>query len=174
MPTMMYVHIGSPDPSLRIHTYAAGVLVPEDFVVPRELRTDWCRLVPLGPEYNEADYAAWMSSITHLQRTPGFEEHGWPPDGGIPIDENRADLVRHADEFAKRIAFAYTVLRLDADEVIGCVYLNPPDDPAAPADAVDVRSWVRADIADRDTELRAVVRDWLASTWPFTTVRYAD
>jgi hypothetical protein len=145
------------------------MLVPEGFEVPRELRTERFRLEPLGPAHNESDYAAWMSSIKHLQNTPGFADHGWPPDEGLPIEENLADLVRHADEFQKRLAFAYTVLRPDADEVIGCVYL----DPAEAAGSVDVRSWVRADVAELDGALRTAVRDWLAASWPFDSVAYA-
>jgi hypothetical protein len=145
------------------------MLVPEDFVVPRELRTEQFRLQPLGPQHNEADYAAWMSSIKHLQTTPGFADHGWPPDAGLPIEENLADLKRHADEFERRIAFAFTVLRPEDDEVIGCVYFDPAD----VAGTVNVRSWVRADVAGLDGVLRAVVRDWLATSWPFDSVAYA-
>jgi hypothetical protein len=145
------------------------MLVPEGFEVPRELRTEWFRLEPLGPQHNDSDYAAWMSSIKHLQTSPGFAGHGWPPDEGLPIEENLADLVRHADEFEKRLAFAYTVLRPDADEVIGCVYFDPTEQ----AGAVDVRSWVRADVAELDATLRTTVRDWLSSSWPFDSVTYA-
>jgi hypothetical protein len=145
------------------------MLVPEDFEVPRGLRTERFRLEPLGPAHNESDYAAWMSSIKHLQTTPGFADHGWPPDEGLPIEENLADLVRHADEFQKRLAFAYTVLQPDADEVIGCVYFDPTDT----AGTVDVRSWVRADVAELDGVLRTTVRDWLAASWPFDSVAYA-
>ncbi|CAN5701970.1 hypothetical protein BH09ACT7_BH09ACT7_01690 [soil metagenome] len=146
------------------------MLVPEGFVVPREMRNERFRLEPLGPQHNESDYAAWMSSIKHLQGTPGFADHGWPPDEGLPIEENLSDLVRHADEFDRRVAFAYTVLRPEVDEVIGCVYLDPADT----AGAVKVRSWVRADVAELDGVLRAAVRDWLASAWPFEYVSYAQ
>ena len=145
------------------------MLVPEDFVVPRDMHTDQFRLEPLGPQHNEADYAAWMSSIKHLQTTPGFADHGWPPDEGLPIEENLADLHRHADEFEGRIAFAFTVLRPEDDEVIGCVYFDPAEVPGA----VQVRSWVHADVAELDGVLRAAVRDWLATSWPFDSVEYA-
>src|ERR1700712_5393047 len=107
-----------------------GPLVPDDFVVPRELRTDAFLLEPLGPQHNAADLAAWMSSIEHIQSTPGFAGHGWPPDEGFTADANLADLVQHADEFEQRVAFAYTVLRPNGDaaaepDVIGCLYVNP-------------------------------------------------
>jgi hypothetical protein len=35
-----------------------------------------------------------------------------------------------------------------------------------------VSSWVRADQASRDASLRAVVRDWLSSAWPFQAAHY--
>src|SRR5690348_1322212 len=96
-------------------------LVPDDFVVPRELRCAEFRLEPLGPDHNARDHQAWMSSIPHLQATPGFEDHGWPPDEGFSAEQNLGDLQRHADEFERRVAFAYSVLRPDSDDVIGCV-----------------------------------------------------
>jgi hypothetical protein len=147
-----------------------GPLVPADFVVPRELRTPDFRLEPLGPQHNAADHAAWMSSIGHIQTTAGFADHGWPPDQGFSAEANLADLVQHADEFERRVAFAYTVLRPDPDpDVIGCLYFDPGDSPGT----VDVRSWVRADVADLDGVLRQAVREWLARSWPFDEVSYA-
>ena len=143
--------------------------VPADFEVPRELRTPRFRLEPLGPRHNASDLAAWMSSITHIQSSPGFANYGWPPDGGFTAEANLVDLVRHADEFERRVAFAYTVLRPDADDVIGCVYV----DPGARPGSADVRSWVRADVADLDPVLRHAVRAWLAEAWPFADVEYA-
>ena len=88
---------------------------------------------------------------------------------GYSADRNLADLVQHAAEFEQRVAFAYTVLRPDADDVIGCLYLNPGPRPGA----VDVRSWVRTDVAPLDGVLRQEVRDWLAQAWPFDEVEYA-
>jgi hypothetical protein len=143
--------------------------VPVDFEVPRELRAAQFRLEPLGPQHNTADLAAWMSSIKHIQSTPGFAGYGWPPDEGFTPEANLGDLVRHADEFEQRVAFAYTVLRPDADDVIGCLYVNPGPRPGT----ADVRSWVRADVADLDGVLRRTVRDWLAQSWPFDEVAYA-
>jgi hypothetical protein len=139
--------------------------------VPRELRTASFRLEPLGPEHNDADLAAWMSSIAHIQSTAGFAERDWPPDEGYTTEANLEDLVQHADEFERRVAFAYTVLRPTESvaDVIGCLYLDPGDRPGV----VDVRSWVRADVAELDGVLRQVVREWLTETWPFDEIAYA-
>src|SRR5687768_17071074 len=99
--------------------------VPEHFAVPRTLRTDVFRLEPLGPQHNAADYAAWTSSIDHIRATPGFGNRSWPRHG-ITLEENLADLKRHAADFADRTGFTYAVLDHHA-EVIGCVYIYPSE-----------------------------------------------
>jgi hypothetical protein len=144
-------------------------LVPEHFAVPTHLRCPRFRLEPLGPQHNAGDHAAWMSSIVHLQRTPGFEDRGWPPDEGYSAGRNLADLQEHADEFERRVAFAYSVLDPDSEDVIGCVYIDPGDSEGN----ASVRSWVRADVAELDVPLRKAVRDWLAESWPFNEIDYA-
>jgi hypothetical protein len=144
--------------------------VPEGFEAPRGLETPAFRLEPLGPQHNDSDHAAWSSSIAHIRATPGFEGHGWPPLEGMSLEENRSDLQGHADDFAARTGFTYTVLAPDGDEVIGCVYLYPARDGEHDARA---RSWVRADVRELDAELYRVVSQWLAEAWPFERVVYA-
>ena len=96
--------------------------VPPDFVVPTEVTFGDLRLVPLGPEHNAADYAAWTSSIDHIRATPGFPDGSWPM--LMPVSENLRDLERHAEDFRLRRGFTYTVLDANG-EVIGCVYIYP-------------------------------------------------
>jgi hypothetical protein len=144
--------------------------VPEGFVVPRGLSGPGFRLVPLGPEHNESDHAAWTSSIDHVRATPGFQGSDWPPAEGMSLAENRDDLERHARDFADRRGFTYTVLAPDADEVIGCLYIYPLRGADGEA---DVRSWVRADVAELDAPLHTAVSRWLAEAWPFERVQYA-
>jgi RimJ/RimL family protein N-acetyltransferase len=143
------------------------VFVPVDFVVPLRLETPRFRLEPLGPEHDDADYRAWSSSMEHIRATPGWEESSWPRD--MTLEENRADLQRHADDFEKRSGFTYTVLEPDGD-VVGCVYIYPSSN-----DRHDVRvaSWVRASCAELDAPLWRAVSDWLAAEWPFENVEYA-
>ncbi|GAA1009647.1 hypothetical protein Aple_021750 [Acrocarpospora pleiomorpha] len=141
--------------------------VPDDFAVPRELVTPAFRLEPLGPQYNEADHAAWTSSIGHIRATPGFENRTWPPADGMPITENLSDLERHAKDFAERRGFTFTVLD---DTVIGCVYIYPAkDDPQV----TRVHSWVTASRAQLDKPLYTAVSAWLAADWPFEKIEYA-
>src|SRR4051812_5367043 len=99
---------------------AANTCVPDDFTAPRELVTERFRLEPLGGRHNEADYAAWTSSIDHIRSTPGFEGRDWPPAEGMPLEQNLDDLVRHSDDFERRTGFTYTVLEPGSGEVIGC------------------------------------------------------
>ena len=126
------------------------------------------RLEPLGPEHNEADHSAWMSSIEHIRATPGFPDGQWPPLGGLSLTENLRDLERHADDFERRVGFTYTVLD-DGDRVTGCVYIYPSrSDPGA----AQVQSWVSAKCAALDLPVHDTVAKWLATDWPFIDVRY--
>ena len=144
--------------------------VPDDFAVPLEMATPWFRLEPLDPRHNAADHAAWSSSIEHIRATPGFESRTWPPAGGMALEANLADLQQHADDFARRAGFTYSVVELADGDVIGCVYVYPSRRVGVDA---DVRSWVRADRAELDALLHRAVSDWLAAVWPFGAVDYA-
>lgn len=142
--------------------------VPDEFQVPAALTAGSLRLEPIGPQHNEADYAAWTSSVEHIRATPGFAGRNWP-DARMTLEQNLADLRMHAEHFAARQGFTYTVLDVATGETIGCVYIYPAD--RAGHDA-RVRSWVRADHAGQDDELRQAVRDWLVVAWPFRAVDY--
>lgn len=142
---------------------ASPEFVPAGFVAPRVLTTDQFRLEPLGPEHNEADRAAWMSSIEHIRATPGYPDGSWPPPEGLTLEENRNDLTRHARHFAEGRGFTFTVLD-PAGGVIGCVYLYPSPDAAYD---VTVQSWVTADRAELDGPLADAVAAWIATDWPW-------
>ena len=142
--------------------------VPPDFVVPLALETSEFVLEPLGPEHNERDYDAWTSSVEHIVATLGFRGGSWPHE--MTLDENLADLQRHADDFRNRSGFTYTVLEPESRDVIGCLYIYPSRDSDHDA---TVLSWVRASHAHLDTPLWRAVSDWLASAWPFGSVNYA-
>jgi hypothetical protein len=144
--------------------------IPDAFDPPLGLDHPRFRLRPLGPEHNDADYAAWTSSIAHIRATPGYAERSWPRE--MTLEENLGDLERHAADFAARTGFTYTVLGVGRESatVIGCVYIYP-----SPAPGFDARvhSWVRAEDAALDVPLYRTVRDWLTRTWPFERIEYA-
>lgn len=143
--------------------------VPTDFEPPQGVIGDGFRLEPLGPEHNERDHAAWMSSIDHIRSTPGFQgrDDGWPVE--MSLEDNRLDLVRHADDFESRRGFTYSILD-DTDDVIGCVYIYPSDDPA---DDARVTSWVTERRSDLDEAVWETVSEWIADSWPFAHPDYA-
>ena len=89
----------------------------------------------------------------------------------MSLEENAADLARHARDFADRSGFAYTVLDPVSGDVIGCIYFYPPQRDGYD---VDVRSWVRADRAELDRSLYDLVSGWLAESWPFQRPDYAE
>lgn len=143
-------------------------VIPDDFDPPLELAAPGFRLEPLGPQHNESDHAAWMSSVEHIRSTPGFPWGSWPPLAGLTLTENLRDLEDHAADFGRRTGFTYTVLDDDA-RVVGCVYIYPSKSEPG---IVLVRSWVTADRAELDLPLRDAVAAWLAADWPFGEVRY--
>jgi hypothetical protein len=142
--------------------------VPDDFQPPLGLVADHFLLEPLGPQHNDDDYEAWSSSIEHIRATPGYSDGRWPRP--MTLEENRADLERHARDFAARSGFTYTVLDPSDRGVIGCVYIYPD---TKDADDATVLSWVRATHADRDAALRELVSRWLVEAWPFERIAYA-
>ena len=85
-----------------VRTVADPPFVPTDFESPTAFVSDQFRLEPLGPEHNEADHAAWTSSIAHIRSTPGFSDGNWPPPEGMSLDRNLDDLRRHAADFEAR------------------------------------------------------------------------
>jgi RimJ/RimL family protein N-acetyltransferase len=146
-----------------------GSFVPVEFVVPLGLATDRFRLEPLGSQHNESDYEAWSSSLEHIHATAGWEASSWPDDRSL--EDNLADLQRHADDFEHRRGFTYTVLDPATGEVIGCLYIYP--DKTGEHEA-RVLSWVRASRSELDVELWRAVSAWLDDEWPFGSVAYAE
>jgi len=151
------------------------LFVPEDFAVPGGFIAEGFRLAPLGPQHNEADHAAWTSSIDHIRATPGFGESSWPRE--MSLADNLRDLQRHAQDFAERRGFTYTVLSSGTGDVIGCVYIYPPrgqrSDGGERRSRALVRSWVRADQAALDPVVHDAVVAWLERDWPFDSIEYA-
>jgi hypothetical protein len=157
----------------------ARKLLADDAVIPTPPGTAELFLEPLGEQHNESDLAAWSASIAHIKTTPGMANREWPPDKPYTLEQNLADMRMHATDFAARTGFTWTVLDPASREVIGCVYMYPPEtatavrDTSAPEGLVEIKSWVRADKARLDVELFRLVSDWLARDWPWPDVYYA-
>jgi hypothetical protein len=151
----------------------ARQLLADDAVIPNPPSTAELLLEPLGERHNESDLAAWSASVAHIRTTPGMSGREWPPDEPYTVQQNLGDMRMHVADFAARTGFTWTVLDPASREVIGCVYMYPPESKTAPEGQVQVRSWVRADKAQLDVELYRLVSDWLARDWPWPDVDYA-
>jgi hypothetical protein len=155
---------------------SGDLFVPADFAVPDGLVAEAFRLAPLGPQHNDSDYAAWTGSMDHIRATPGFIGGRWPHP--MSLQDNLGDLERHAQDFAERRGFTYTVLGAGPGEVIGCVYIYPAkgQEPGGGTESLPgahVQSWVRADLAQLDRVVYDAVLAWLERDWPFASIEYA-
>jgi hypothetical protein len=88
----------------------------------------------------------------------------------MTMEENRRDLERHAQDFAARAGFTYTVLDPASRAVIGCVCIDP--DKNGGCDAA-IGSWVLASHAELDIPSRELVSRCLVEQWPFQLLAYA-
>ena len=144
----------------------AEPFVPDAFDVPASFEAPGFRLEPLGPQHNERDHAAWMSSIDHIRATPGFPDGNWPEP--MSLERNHEDLVQHARDFETRRGFTYSIL--DGEDIIGCVYIYPTK--RAGHDA-EVSSWVIESRAEMDIVVWSTLTEWIAAAWPFSNPFYA-
>jgi len=141
-----------------------------EFMPPMELDGPRIHLEPLGPQHAELDYAAYMSSREHLQAT--LHWGSWPA-ADDTVEQDRADLTRHMDEFVSGKGYAYTVLTPDRSRCVGCIYLDPGlEEFPSTGPTAALAYWVVADEldSDLDRELLQSVLQWIETDWPFVSV----
>ncbi len=141
--------------------------VPREYEVPKSLEADEFRLRTLTVNDVVKDYDAVMSSVDHCKTVwPGSK---WPD--GLTLEQNLIDLGWHQKEFQTRRSFAYTVVRTDESQVLGCVYILPTRKPGYDA---AVYLWARqSEIAGGlEDRLHAAVKGWISHVWPFKSVAY--
>jgi len=144
--------------------------VSEDFQVPESLVTNRMKLRMLSVSDVVKDYDAVMSSCDHLMKTIPFgPDHKWPI--GLSLEQNLIDLGWHQKEFQRRSSFAYTVLTLDENQCLGCVYIDPSNKKDFDA---EICLWVRQSELETglDGHLFSTVKDWISKDWPFKNVAY--
>lgn len=146
-----------------------SAFVPADFEIPELVETDEFNLVPLGPELVDIDYAAYMSSIEHLQEN-FTRSTSWPHDG-ITDEDAMQDMLNEQERFINRESFAYAVLTVDGERERGCIYVRPSSKPGFDA---EVSMWVTQDEFDAgfDAELFEWALQWVEESWPFAEVAY--
>ncbi len=147
--------------------------IAADFTHPEhvELPTGH-HLRPIRESDVDLDHPAVMGSRERLFAKYG-QAWGWPPEG-MTHEADREDLAHHAAEIAAHETFNYAVLDAGETELLGCVYLDPPDEHA-PAGSEVVASWWVVDDAvgtDLERELEVFVPRWLADVWGFGAVHW--
>ena len=145
--------------------------IPADFEPPVLVETDKFKLVPLGPDLVDIDYAAYMSSVEHLQQTFTRSDR-WPHDN-ISAEDAMQDMLNEQSRFENRESFAYAVLTPDGEREMGCVYVRPISKKGYGYEA-EVRLWVtKADYDEGfDAELYEWTKQWVEENWPFEDVAY--
>ena len=143
--------------------------IPVDYNPARRIETETFVLIPLGTDLVNQDYAAYMSSIEHLQRT--FTRSSTWPHEDITIEDAMKDVLNEQERFTKRESFAYSVLTKDGERELGSVYIRPPNKPGFEA---EVSLWVTQEEFDSgfDASLYEWTQLWIADSWPFKTVAY--
>jgi hypothetical protein len=126
-------------------------------------------LRPIRESDSEIDYPAVMGSREQLWAKYGIA-WGWPSTA-MTYQADKEDLARHEAEIACQETFNYAVLNEGETELLGCVYIDPPERAGADADV----SWWVVDSplgSDVEAELDELVPYWVAQDWPFEKPRY--
>lgn len=145
--------------------------LPDDFAHPLrvELDAEGHHLRPIRATDVDLDMPAVMGSQARLFSIFG-PAWGWPP-ATMTAEEDREDLARHEAEIEAHESFNYALFDADETELIGCVYIDPPEKTGADA---DISWWVRDEHAETplEADLDGFVPRWIAQDWPFRAPRY--
>ena len=148
--------------------------LPDGFETPQRLDLETGHhLRPIRGSDVDIDYPAVMGSRASLWARYG-EAWGWPPET-MTFDQDREDLVHHEVEIAAQETFNYAVLDAGETELLGCVYIDPPDASCSPGTDALVSWWVvdAGRGSDLERTLADVIPRWLADAWRFRAVHYA-
>ncbi len=143
--------------------------LPDDFVHPPVVAVGpGHHLRPIRATDAERDLPAVMGSQPRLWSIYG-QAWGWPP-ATMTLDQDRDDLLHHEREIAAHESFNYVLFDDAETELIGCVYIDPPEKVGADA---EVSWWVREEYVGGAVEalLDDLVPRWLQAEWPFGAVR---
>lgn len=140
--------------------------LPQDFSHPLHvpLPGGGFHLRPIAGADTDLDYPAVMGSRDRLWSIYG-EAWGWPS-AEMTYEEDRADLVRHANEMETHESFNYALFDDAGTALLGCVYIDPPRKAGGDA---EISWWVVDDRVGTELEraLDALVPEWIAAAWPF-------
>ena len=144
-------------------------LVPVEFKIPHRFEHERFVLRPLLISDVVKDYDAVMTSVDHLQGVFGPQSN-WPSPS-LTLEQDLIDLGWHQKEFQRRTSFAYTVMKPDESQCLGCAYIYPSAEEGVDAEAY---CWVRKSaVADGlDQVLFGAFKRWLEQEWPFHHVAF--
>lgn len=163
----------SPGPAIGARKLIVVDWLPDDFEHPErvDLPTGH-HLRPIREADVDIDYPAVMGSRERLWAKYA-EAWGWPP-ATMSYDADRADLARHEAEIAAHETFNYAVLDEGETELLGCVYIDPPD-ARSPAEADAIVSWWVVDAqlgGELERALDEFIPEWIAGRWGFRAVHW--
>ena len=140
----------------------------DDFTHPAHVElASGHHLRPIRADDVAIDYPAVMGSQASLWAKYGAAWE-WPPTT-MTYEQDRDDLARHEAEIAAQETFNYAVLDAAETELLGCVYIDPPEDDT-PGGCDALVSWWLVNAAagtELQRELDAFVPRWLRETWGF-------
>jgi hypothetical protein len=140
--------------------------LPTGFWPPQRVELECgSHLRPVRADDLEIDYPAVMGSRERLWEKYGAA-WGWPS-ATMTLEQDRDDLARHEREIADHESFNYVVLNPDESELLGSIYIDPPDDPES-HDAL-VSWWVvdhrLGSSLEKSSRLRAAMDRHRVAVW---------
>jgi len=151
-------------------TEATTAWLPESFAHPLRLELPTGQhLRPIRADDVDLDWPAVMGSRQRLWSIYG-EAWEWPP-ATMTREQDRDDLARHESEIQAHLSFNYALFDEGETELLGCVYIDPPEKVGADA---EISSWVvdRLVATPVEAALVAAVPAWIDQDWPFARPRY--
>ena len=148
--------------------------------VPGFINTGEFIFEPLLPDHVALDYEAVMSSRDFLRK---WSQSTWPTEN-FTLDENLNDLVRHSQEHVNNIAYTYTILNIERNRCLGCIYIKPVESITActSEEQIKLRTlnaalsfWVRESLQDSQIEQSIIsfLMKWMKETWKFNELVFA-
>jgi hypothetical protein len=127
---------------------------------------------PIRESDVDIDYPAVMGSRERLWSKYG-DAWGWPS-AAMSYEADRRDLARHEDEITRHETFNYAILDASETELLGCLYVDPPDSSSPPDSDAIVSWWVVDRMLGSELErfLNDFVPSWLSESWGLNAVHY--